>query len=288
MIYFVQNNTVVKIGFTTNIVARLRGLQTATHRPCRVLGVMDGTLADEQKLHRRFKAYRVRGEWFDFSSEIETFIAENCHQPPELTGAPGLAPWNKDKAIGRKKAFTKDQIEVIGRLLKMRAGDRLAARDYALLRLGVDTMLRSSDLRLITIEGVLEDGALKVRELLTIRQLKTGRIVRCTIMPETVDALLNWIKVGWGSSIELTDKLFAISDRHHRNIIKGWAKSLGLATTHYSTHSVRRAKPREIFRQTQNLEAVRQLLGHSSLAATGAYLGFEEEDAMELSRKINI
>ena len=43
-----------------------------------------------------------------------------------------------------------------------------------------------------------------------------------------------------------------------------------------------------IFKKTQNIEAVRGLLGHQSVANTSRYLGVENEDALELAQMIRI
>jgi len=43
-----------------------------------------------------------------------------------------------------------------------------------------------------------------------------------------------------------------------------------------------------IFKKTQNIEAVRLLLGHASVANTSRYLGVENEDALELAMGIRI
>ena len=55
---------------------------------------------------------------------------------------------------------------------------------------------------------------------------------------------------------------------------------------HHNQNS-RKAKASEIFKKTQNIEAVRRLLGHASTASTSR-LGVENEDAMELPLGIRI
>ena len=43
-----------------------------------------------------------------------------------------------------------------------------------------------------------------------------------------------------------------------------------------------------IFKNTQDIEAVRRLLGHQSVANISKYLGVENEDALELAMGIQI
>ena len=56
----------------------------------------------------------------------------------------------------------------------------------------------------------------------------------------------------------------------------------------YSTHSLRKSKSIVIYNRTKNMDAVRRLLGQSSVTATSAYLGVSDNSALELARNINI
>ena len=42
------------------------------------------------------------------------------------------------------------------------------------------------------------------------------------------------------------------------------------------------------YQRTNNVDAIRRLLGQSSVTATSAYLGVSDNSALELSRKINV
>lgn len=64
-IYFIGGHSgPVKIGFTTDLPARLRRLQMNSPRPLRVLAFRPGEPRDELALHRQFAADRLHGEWF--------------------------------------------------------------------------------------------------------------------------------------------------------------------------------------------------------------------------------
>jgi len=43
-----------------------------------------------------------------------------------------------------------------------------------------------------------------------------------------------------------------------------------------------------IYEKTKNVDAVRRLLGQSSVTATSAYLGVSDNSALELARSINV
>lgn len=74
-----------------------------------------------------------------------------------------------------------------------------------------------------------------------------------------------------------------------KKIVKKWSRELGVEdVSQYSTHSLRKTKPTVIYNKTKNVDAVRRLLGQSSVKATRAYLGIEDSDALEVARNINI
>ena len=51
---------------------------------------------------------------------------------------------------------------------------------------------------------------------------------------------------------------------------------------------MRKTKSSVIYDRTKNVDAVRRLLGQSSVTATSAYLGISDESALDLARTINI
>jgi site-specific recombinase XerC len=51
---------------------------------------------------------------------------------------------------------------------------------------------------------------------------------------------------------------------------------------------LRKTKASAIYDATKNVEAVRQLLGHSSVAATSAYLGIEQAKALDVAKAHNM
>ncbi len=76
IVYFIAcGDELIKIGHTTNLRSRLRSLRTATPKELRVLLIIPGARDDEQELHRKFEAHRVRGEWFSQCDVITEFIS---------------------------------------------------------------------------------------------------------------------------------------------------------------------------------------------------------------------
>lgn len=74
VVYVIQCDYRVKIGYTANISARLHSLKTAHHRPLRVLVTFDGDKATEKALHMRFADLRVAGEWFALRKPIKEWL----------------------------------------------------------------------------------------------------------------------------------------------------------------------------------------------------------------------
>ena len=56
----------VKIGYAASPYDRLAALQTGHFEQLSVVRLLDGGVADERALHRRFSGLRMRGEWFSF------------------------------------------------------------------------------------------------------------------------------------------------------------------------------------------------------------------------------
>ena len=59
--------------------------------------------------------------------------------------------------------------------------------------------------------------------------------------------------------------------------------AIGLRREDYGTHSLRRTKASIIYKQTGNLRAVQNLLGHTKIESTVRYLGVDIEDALALA-----
>jgi len=65
----------VKIGYTSRRVRRrLSEAQTYAHQKLAILADVSGTLDDEAKLHRLFKDYLVRGEWYRYEGIVRELI----------------------------------------------------------------------------------------------------------------------------------------------------------------------------------------------------------------------
>lgn len=71
VIYFVQAETgPIKIGSTSYLASRMVTLRGQSPVPLTLLATMDGDRTAEFRLHARFAAHRLHGEWFSPHPDI--------------------------------------------------------------------------------------------------------------------------------------------------------------------------------------------------------------------------
>jgi hypothetical protein len=73
LVYFIRDGGKVKIGHSVKPSVRMAALET--HSKLELLAACHGGRIREQALHKRFKEYRIKGEWFDLSPPIIKYIA---------------------------------------------------------------------------------------------------------------------------------------------------------------------------------------------------------------------
>jgi|SRR6266404_5586003 len=126
-----------------------------------------------------------------------------------------------------------------------------------------------------------------------VMQQKTQRPVQFEITEQTRESLLVWIQVAGRRS---DDYLFLsrihdsphLSTRQYARIVRGWVREVGLDSSAYRTHTMRRTKASLIYRRTKNLRVVQLLLGHTKLESTVRYLGIEVDDALEVAEQTEV
>ena len=199
------------------------------------------------------------------------------------------APWNKGKSVGQMRPLSREQVQTIKRLLE--AEDN--PRDLALFATAIDTMLRGVDLLALTVADVTDHEG-RIRDEFVVRQQKTGKGTLVCLTPYTQQALAHWIaeshKLPWAPLFTRLrgDPNQAIKPCQYRSLVKKWVGYARLDPTIYSSHSLRRTKAALIYDRTRNVEAVRQLLGQSTVSATSAYLGVGQHQALEIAKRFAI
>ncbi|MEK7802024.1 MAG: tyrosine-type recombinase/integrase [Pseudomonadota bacterium] len=200
------------------------------------------------------------------------------------------SPWNKDRALGQMAPFVPADIALIREELLAQE----KTRDLALFNVGIDTMLRASDLLPLSVRDVTDHRGLVVEEV-RIRQQKTGHGHLVVLAAHTREALAQWILL---SGKQPSDYLWTsignrktgkpLTREHYANLVKSWCKLVRVDPTRHSTHTMRRSKAVAIYELTQNLAALQHLLGHKSIASTAHYLGVDQRKALDLAKQIKI
>lgn len=79
MIYFMMidvPNSPVKIGYAANHERRKKDLQSALPWTVTTIAWEPGDEVREGSLHRRFRQYRVKNEWFRLEGELREYVVE--------------------------------------------------------------------------------------------------------------------------------------------------------------------------------------------------------------------
>ena len=187
-----------------------------------------------------------------------------------------------------KKPLNQQQVKILRKMLE---GRRL---HILLLNIGIDTMLRASDLLKLKTKDLMHESGEPKTEL-KVKQKKTGKHTllmplsensRDTIRQYLIDTNMDdYIFTGQLSHLTRNP----ITVKQYSRIVKGWLKLLGVEDLdQYASHSIRKTKATVIFNKTRNIDAVRRLLGQSSVTATSSYIGVTDNSALELARNINI
>jgi len=196
-------------------------------------------------------------------------------------------PWNKGKFIGAKPPLKPKHVWAIRTRLQLAR----RRRDLALFNLAIDSKLRACDVVRLKVEDVAPHGT--VIDRTTVRQRKTGRLVKFESTEQTRQAVDDYLKV---TSKLPDDFLFtgrrgkdrSLTTRQYARLLSEWIGGIGLDPSQYGMHSLRRTKATLIYRRTGNLRAVQLLLGHTKVESTVRYLGVEVDDALELAEQIDV
>lgn len=200
-----------------------------------------------------------------------------------------MEAWNKGVSVGQKKPLNRSQVWEIRKKLELAEN----WRDLCLFSVAIDTMLRASDLLALKVGDLLDENN-EPKHQLNIRQQKTEKAVTVELSKYSGDAIKIWLKEKPKSRF---DYIFTglrncnqqpIGRVQYSKLIKKWVKEIRLNPDNYSTHSLRRTLPALIYEETNNIEAIRQLLGQSSVTATSHYLNIGQKESLDIARKFRI
>lgn len=196
-------------------------------------------------------------------------------------------PWNKGKIIGQKAPLRQQEIWSIRARLEIANN----LKELALFNLAIDSKLRGCDLVALKVSDVMRSGDVLTRT--SVVQHKTGTPVMFEIIAHTRQSLRVWIA---HAKLSHDDYLFPsrkhnvqhIGTRAYDRLVHKWVSSIGLDSSLYGTHSLRRTKVSILYKRDKNLRAIQLLLGHKKIESTVRYLGIDVQDALEAAENLDI
>jgi len=173
-------------------------------------------------------------------------------------------PWNKGKLVGQKRPLKPKDIWAI----RIQLQNAHQVRDLAMFNLAIDSKLRGCDLVNFRVRDITHGNQVLARAMVV--QRKTQRPVQFELTEPTRDAVAAWIekaklKPEHCSFPSRLSNSPHVSTRQYARIVHQWVAAIGLDSTVYGTHTMRRTKATLIYKRTKNLRAVQLLLGHSKL-----------------------
>lgn len=161
----------------------------------------------------------------------------------------------------------------------------------AMFNFAIDGKLRGCDLVNPRVRDITQGNQILPRAMAV--QRKAQRPVQLKWTEPTRAAVAAWIakaKLRPEQSLfpSRISKSAHVSTRPYARIVHQWVAAIGPDPTAYGTHTMRRTKATLIYKPTKNLRAVQLLLGHSKLESTVRYLGFEVDDALEISEQTEV
>jgi len=185
----------------------------------------------------------------------------------------------------------KDPAKILA--IKMNLKREKNPRNYLLFVIGVNSALRSSDLRNLKVSDVLDNKGNIKKYLYTIVK-KTKREIKITInkaMKEAINYYLSKAQVFNPDQYLFKSKR---SDKPIDNValfylIKKWTKAVDLTNERYSAHSLRKTWGYQArVYHNASIEMISEKLGHRSTKVTKRYIGISQEEVNKMEEEINI
>lgn len=123
MIYFIESQGLVKIGFSLKPLLRVNKIKSDSPHPCNLIGVMDGTREDEADVQSKFSHLRHRAEWYRLDHELRSFIEsyppiKAVKDKPEPTDPISRWMWlndSTDRHLGALMGVSQTQVNRVRR-----------------------------------------------------------------------------------------------------------------------------------------------------------------------------
>lgn len=168
----------------------------------------------------------------------------------------------------------KEKIREMKRVLKGKN-----ERNYILFMIGINTGLRISDILPLRVQDVKGDD-------IELIEIKTNKERTVTINDSLRKALDRYIRGKKANDYLIKSREGInqpVSADMAYKIIRSAAEDVGLKRI--GTHSMRKTFGYNYYQNTKNIEALREMLGHSTAKYTRLYIGIEEDFIREQYKK---
>ena len=191
------------------------------------------------------------------------------------------APRDPTPAHTRKRAIPNGKVRELFAAVDAQTDPAVAARDRALLALGVTLGLRASEI--VRLDVV--DVGLSLAEL-HVRDGKGGKQRQIPIPDGALATLRKWLQQR--RVLEMRGKIMAnqpgllvsfhrgyfgrrLSVRGLRDIVNSYFSQVGLPADMWGVHTLRRTAGTRLYRQSRDLHVVSDILGHASVTTSAIY-----------------
>ena len=164
-------------------------------------------------------------------------------------------------------------------------------RDYCMFVLGVNSGLRISDLLGLTIGDVMDVNG-KVKDRITIREMKTGKSKDFPISESAKKSIVDYLKTRPQAS--QSDVLFisrkgngAISRQQAWLIINQAAATVGIKEQ-IGTHTLRKTFAYHAYQSGVDISLIQKLLNHSAPSVTLRYIGITQDEMDNVYISMNL
>ena len=197
------------------------------------------------------------------------------------------APRDPTPAHSRKRAIPNGHLRALFAAVDAQTDPAVAARDRALLTLGVTLGLRASEM----IDLDVADLGLAMAEL-HVRQGKGGKARRIPVPPTALAALGRWLRerqaLVAAGDLPADQKALLVSFhrgyfgrrlsvRGLRSVVNGYFAQVGLPPDMWGVHTLRRTAGTRLYRQSRDLHVVSDILGHASVTTSAIYAKLDTE-----------
>lgn len=92
-LYFVRCDEFLKVGISTNPQSRISTMQGCNPYPLHLMAIAVGGEAEESEVHRAWKPYHHRAEWFHFEGEPRELCAAISRHDDPIEARRALGGW---------------------------------------------------------------------------------------------------------------------------------------------------------------------------------------------------